>query len=406
LELVASAGARGSVFATSGALGEHALIVSEARQILITGASGAVGVEMAAELAGRGEKVVAMVHRARELRRSRGRLLAPSDGNLEILRADVTDPWLGLGRPAYRRLQAATDLIVHTAAVTAFGLPERLYAAVNDTGTRHVLALAERDRGGPIPLIHVSTAYVCGDRRGVIREDELEAGQRFVNAYEQSKYHAELSIRQARARGVPSAVVRPSVVVGAGKDGATREFTNVYVLLKVLLEGRVATVPGEYDAVLDLVPIDYLTAFLSAVALDFDRASGKTFHVVGDSAVSLLDCNEVLAEYPSFHVPRIVPPQAFSRGALSSVERRYYDRIVALFEPYMARHAVFCAAQARDFLPNLAAPASKTLLRRLLDYCVRRGYLGAALPAVQSVLSSLAESQDLRREVKQAVGAT
>ena len=50
-------------------------------------------------------------------------------------------------------------------------------------------------------MTYISTAYVAGEHRGVFREQDFDLGQRFRNAYEQSKFEAEQLVRAAaRAR--------------------------------------------------------------------------------------------------------------------------------------------------------------------------------------------------------------
>lgn len=61
----------------------------------------------------------------------------------------------------------------------------------------------------------MSTAFVAGARRtGVAYEDELDDGAGFENAYEQSKYEAELLVHAwSREHGRPALVLRPSILV-------------------------------------------------------------------------------------------------------------------------------------------------------------------------------------------------
>ena len=79
-------------------------------------------------------------------------------GHLEGVVGDITRPRFGLSTGDYDRLQSSVDLIINSAAVTEFGRPPMLYPGVNEQGTQHVSALAERTRGGAIPVIHVSAA--------------------------------------------------------------------------------------------------------------------------------------------------------------------------------------------------------------------------------------------------------
>src|SRR5512133_3641022 len=129
----------------------------------------------------------------------------------EVVGGDVTQMHLGLSGPEYKALASDVTEIWHLAALydlTAGGAHLR---AVNLDGTRHVLELARGARRLD-RLNHVSTAYVSGDRKGVILEDELEAGQGFHDAYERSKWAAERLVRRAMGE-VPATVYRPTIVV-------------------------------------------------------------------------------------------------------------------------------------------------------------------------------------------------
>ncbi|MEU6273189.1 SDR family oxidoreductase [Streptomyces populi] len=339
--------------------------------VLVTGASGFVGAEVTARLTAAGHRVLAVVHRNAGLVRNNGRELTAGPGLLTRITGDITRPGLGLSGED-RRLAAGADRIVHCAAVTDFGLPPGRYERVNVEGTRHVLGLA---LGTRTPLVHVGTAYVCGERDGIAYEDELDLGQRPGNDYEKSKLAAETLVRKAAADGLPVTVVRPSIVTGATRTGRVRDHKTVYPVLRVLTRGLVRTVPGHHDAVLDLVPVDRVADLVTEAATRFRDAEGRTLHAVGHE-LTLRDMSDVLAEYPSLHVPRFVPPSAFSATALPGRERPYYDRVVSLYAPYFRRRVRFDAARAEAFGHRPPATGAHAYLRRLLDHCLATGYLG------------------------------
>lgn len=355
--------------------------MAEPLNILVTGATGLVGAEVTARLAREGHAVTALVHRNRELLRNNGRPLhtlryaePPVPGAVRLLDGDVTEAGLGLPRALREALAPGLDRIVHCAAVTDFGRPPEVYESVNVRGTEHVIALA---RAAGTPLVHVGTAYVCGEREGTALEAELDVGQRFANDYEDSKFRAETLVRKAQADGLPVAVVRPSVVVGAERSGVVRDYKNIYVVLKLATEGRVRAVPGRNDAVLDLVPVDYAADVVSDVAVRFDRAEGGTFHAVG-SRLTLRDFSDVLAEYPSFHVPRFVPPSSFDTDRLPRRERVYHLRVISLYESYFRRRVRFDDSATRSLGVRTSPRQGLPFLRRLINHCLEIGFLGAA----------------------------
>lgn len=341
--------------------------------VLVTGAGGLVGAEVTARLTAAGHTALALLHRAPGIVRNDGSELASSPGALTALTGDITRPGLGLNQED-RRLAATADRIVHCAAVTDFGLPDERYDRINVTGTRHVLEFA---LAGRTPLVHVSTAYVCGERDGTAREHELDVGQRPGNGYERSKLTAETMVRKAAADGLPTTVVRPSIVTGATRTGRVRDLKTIYPVLRVLTRGLVRTVPGHYDCVLDLVPVDRVADLVTEAALRFEEAQGRTLHAVGHE-LTLRDFSDVLAEYPCFHVPRFVPPSAFFARALPARERPYYDRVISLYDTYFRRRVHFDDAQAASFRGRPAPTGARPYLRRLLDHCLTTGYLGPA----------------------------
>src|SRR6476646_1648088 len=81
--------------------------------------------------------------------------------------------------------------------------------------------------------MHVSTAYVAGDRRVTAYEDDAEHGA-FRNAYEQTKHEAE---RLVRASGLPWTIARPSIVVGESDSGWTSSFNVLYGPLRAFAAG-------------------------------------------------------------------------------------------------------------------------------------------------------------------------
>ncbi|WP_051834120.1 SDR family oxidoreductase [Streptomyces sp. NRRL S-646] len=342
--------------------------------VLVTGASGFLGAEVTARLITAGHSVLALLHSNGDIVRNNGRTLKPRPGTLTRLAGDITRPALGLDAEQLR-LAAGADRIVHCAGITDFGRPAQIYQDINVTGTENVLALAQAHG---VPLVHVSTAYVCGERDGTAREDELDVGQRFGNDYEKSKLRAEVLVRGAAADGLPVAVVRPSIVTGDRRTGRVRDYKTMYPVVRLTTSGRVRTVPGNYDALLDLVPVDYVADLIVEAATRFEDARGRTLHATGGRAVTLRDLSDVLAEYPSFQVPRWIPPAVFSADALPDSERLYHERVISLYATYMRRRIHFDNTDTVAFSHRPAPTGGSPYLRRLLDHCLRSGYLGAA----------------------------
>ncbi|WP_019200628.1 SDR family oxidoreductase [Tsukamurella sp. 1534] len=355
--------------------------------VLLTGASGLVGVEVAARLEASGVPVTAVLHAARGLVGNDG---APRTVTRQVV-GDVQLPGFGLDAA----VAGETSLIVHCAATTAFDATDEEYRRLNVAGAEHAVELA---LAWDVPLVHVSTAYVCGLRGGRVLEDELDVGQEFGNRYERSKFHAEQIIGAARDRGLRAAVVRPGIVSGASADGTIRDHKNLYTVVKLMVEGKLRTLPGRYDATLSLAPVDHVADVIAAVAGRFHDGrgadvEGRTFHALGADVLTLRELSDVLAEYPSFAVARFVPESSFDDGALDRLEREYYRRVGSLYTSYFARKLDFCTENSDALLGRAAPPSGPEYLRTLLDHSLEVGYLGAPLTSIGDVLAAVRGSR-------------
>jgi len=353
------------------------------KQILVTGARGLLGAEVIARLTARGYSVVAFLRSEGPVVRNDGTPIAatpyngsyPRAGRLACVRGDVAEECLGLNRETYDALRLTTGAIVHCAALTSFGRKPEKYEAINFRGTERVIDFAQRSDTASIPLLYVSTAYVCGERPGVFREEELEVGQRHGNPYEHSKYRAEQSVRAAMHAGLPSAILRPAIIVGDSATGVIRKFDTLYTIVRLTAAGLVRTMPGDYGATLDIVPIDWVADCVVEALEKFSLARGRTLHLTSGTATTLRDVNDVCAEFPSFHVPRYVPRHVFDAAEMNPLERRYYEEVVKLYESYLTRQVRFARDSTRAILPSAPPAAGKTLLRRIFRYAVAARYL-------------------------------
>jgi nucleoside-diphosphate-sugar epimerase len=352
------------------------------KKVLVTGARGLLGAEIIARLLAKGYSGVAFLRSDGPVLRNDGTPIAsttyqggyPNAGALAWVRGDVAETLLGLNRATYEALQADTDAIVHCAALTSFGRKPETYDAINFRGTERVIEFAQRNAANPIPMLYVSTAYVCGERPGVFHEEDLELGQRLGNPYEQSKYRAEQSVRAAMRAGLPAAILRPAIIVGDSVTGAIRKFDTLYTVVRLTAAGLVRTMPGDYGATLDIVPIDWVADAVVAALEGFQLARGRTLHLTSGLPTTLRDVNDVCAEFPSFHVPRYVPRHVFDTSEMKPLERRYYDEVVKLYESYLTRQVRFARDATQTIFPCAPGASGKTLLRRIFRYAVAAGY--------------------------------
>lgn len=195
------------------------------------------------------------------------RIAARVPGSLErfeVLDGDITLPNLGLGKKGAAALAERVGVVWHLAAIYDLSVAAAAAYSVNARGTANVLDFCERCPGFE-RLNYVSTCYVSGDRTGRILEAELDRGQSFKNHYEETKFWAEVDV-QRRAEAIPSVIFRPGIVVGDSRTGETGKFDGPYYLFRLIdrLPERAPMVnPGSGDAVVNLVPVDFVTDALA-----------------------------------------------------------------------------------------------------------------------------------------------
>lgn len=330
-------------------------------RILLTGAAGLIGGEVASRLVRRGHQVSALVHRNRDVR--------GNDGDAPALHAlltgDVRLPGLGLAPQE----AADHDLLVHCAATTRFDLSDEVYEVTNVHGTANAVALAE---AYDMSFLQVSTAYVCGARSGVIMESDRLPSSGFANGYEASKAAGENVVTQSSLRW---AIARPGVVVGDSLTGAIRVFDTIYSAFKLIAEGRVRHMEASADATINFVPIDHVAAGIVALAEMMPNALGRSYHLVSNQPIPVASFAAAIGSYPQFTAPRLVPPRSFDATKLPAIERRLYGRVAGLYSSYFQRDPRFDDNCFRELTGLTCPDTGPAYLRRLIDYCVSVGFL-------------------------------
>jgi thioester reductase-like protein len=324
--------------------------------VLLTGATGFVGMELLARYLERTDRrVYALVRGASDrevVARLEGTLCClfgadhPYASRVVAVRGDITRPGLGLGR---RRdaLAERVGQVVHGAASVSFGLSLDASRATNVEGTRRVLKFAQRcqERGGLQRFTYISTAYVAGKHAGCFSEDDLDVGQSFRNAYERSKFEAERLVVRWRAR-LPVTVARPSIIVGEREGGWTASFNVLYWPLRAFSRGAYAALPARADAPVDVVSVDYVADAILALS-QAAETEGATFHLTAGMHVSSVgELVELATGFFERPAPRLIDPTVYRRLVHPLLIRTSRDerfrrmlRRSEVFFPYFATRA-------------------------------------------------------------------
>jgi thioester reductase-like protein len=279
--------------------------------IFFTGFPGFIGKRLVRDLLERDSKArVAALVEPRFAATAREAAAAIDPERIEILEGDISDRRLGLDDETYGRMVSKVSTAYHLAAIYNLAVPLEVAQRVNVAGTGNVLDLCARCEKFS-RLNYVSTAYVAGDRHGVVYEHELVLGQGFKNHYESTKFQAEIWVREAMHR-VPTTIYRPAIVVGDSRTGETQKFDGPYYFLRTISRSLHQHMPipqfGRAEAPFNCVPVDFIVDAMVATA-DDPAAVGATLHLVDPDPVTAAEVGRMFSrEYAGKDPTMRVPP--------------------------------------------------------------------------------------------------
>ncbi|MBO6107365.1 MAG: AMP-binding protein [Stomatobaculum sp.] len=359
--------------------------------VLLTGATGFLGTELATRLIREpGLRLYALVraadeagaaHRLRSAWHYDGDLCGQIGKRVVPVPGDFTEPGLGLGEKYRKILSDAVTLVIHSGAQISFKKSWEEFKNVNTDGTEKMLTFASGLRMLR-RFVQVSTAYVAGQKRGIVMEEEPHASA-FSTFYEKSKAEAEDLVR---ASGLPFSICRPGMIVGDSRNGRVRTFNTIYYVLKQMLLGKMRVFPISPDTKLNLVPVDYVADAVEKVCFSAE-AAGKTFHLT--CPISAAPGAGELAEYVrnwakknlALNLPKAVflPMPALKKAGLLHNQNKaegksgYLNNLLTLL-PYFFAEQVF----DRTNTDQICGPyplSWKDYLGPLMDYACRKNFM-------------------------------
>ncbi|MCW4386704.1 NAD-dependent epimerase/dehydratase family protein [Salinibacterium sp. SYSU T00001] len=279
-------------------------------RVLVTGASGALGGDVARLLLGSG-------HEVRTLQRR------PSgvEGAEDVL-GSVTDA------AARERACAGVDAVVHLAAKVSMAGPLAEFEATNVAGTAELLAAARR--GGATRFVHVSSPSVAHSGDPIMGEGAGPADpERAHGPYARTKARGELLALAADAPGFAVVAVRPHLVWGPG---------DTQLIGRIVERARRGTLPllGSGAALIDTTYRDNAASALVAALDRAEAAHGRAFVVTNGEPRTIAELFEGICRAAGVRPPRWRVPASAAYGAGAAVEALWSFRPGA-DEPPMTR---------------------------------------------------------------------
>jgi len=271
-------------------------------------------------------------------------LLNKLKDRIGIVEGDVSQDSLGMNQSDFDALTGNVSEIIHCAAAARFDLSLEDARKTNVDGVNNLITLAAKCSGLK-RFDYVGTAYVAGERSGLVLESQLATVPSHRNTYEQSKFEAEALLREWMDR-LPITVSRPSIVICDSRTGKASNHNGFYRALKAYMLYGLSMLPGEADSVLDLVPVDYVCEALFRISRD-PESIGRYYHLAaGSNATTLGEIQKLSSQYSGRPKFNIVSHESFMEflskaGAVMTEEQFKAIEEMQRYEPYLHCHSTF-----------------------------------------------------------------
>ncbi|SFU28895.1 amino acid adenylation domain-containing protein/thioester reductase domain-containing protein [Clostridium sp. DSM 8431] len=276
------------------------------KKILLTGATGHLGVNMLADLLNKHKDAyVYCLVRAASIQAGKEKIekkLIQSDlWNEEIMNrvvpviGDLEKVNLGMTKDIFEELSEEIDVIYHNGAYVNFAYPYEILKAANVEGTKEVLRLAVNKKMKLINYISTTSVYEnltgmknIDDDAPLVVNDKLDN----LTGYTKSKWVSEKIIRQAMEKGVPVSIYRPDVVTGSSKNGLwnTSDYASK-ILLNIIKLGYIP----KGDLKFTWIPVDYVSKMIIYISSN-PNSLNKMFNLVADSSFAISKLGQWLNE--------------------------------------------------------------------------------------------------------------
>jgi len=297
-----------------------------------------------------------------------------------VFEGDLSQADLDLDATSLRWISENCQSLIHNAASLNF---QGAYRGgepwlSNVTGTERVLALCRCT--GITQFHHVSTAYVCGLRKGRVLESELDVGQTLGNDYERSKLEAEQLIREADFLSRPT-FYRPGIIVGDSRTYYTTTYHGFYAALKLayaLVSKVVQGVTSGPSLLASLghagsdrknfVPVDWVSSVIAHIH-GCPEHHGKTYHLTAEDPVAISDVGLVIQEAVELYGD-LLDESDKNRCTGSWFEESFRSQL-AMYRSYWRNDPDFDRTNTVAAAPHLPCPRTdRELLLKLAEFAI------------------------------------
>ena len=298
---------------------------------------------------------------------------------------DLSQPLLGISQEKFEQIAEEIDVIYHNGAWVNSACPYSTLEATNVLGTQEVLRLASLTKTKPVHFVSTIAVFFveqasCLLTKPCLLETEIPDLSALQGGYKQSKAAAENLVMQAKERGLPVCIYRPSRIAGDSKtgiNGNTQDF--FWSLLKGCLQlGKIPAL----ETGINLVPVDYVSQAIVSLSQQ-QQSFGKAFNLLNPQPLSWQKLFEEISAlgYPVEKVSYDELLREVEKYVAKNPEDELYSSLLLFLsdpETLRAKKPRFDTSNTKEGLARVAIacpPADKKLLETYISYFQKSGYL-------------------------------
>ncbi|MBA9011749.1 non-ribosomal peptide synthetase [Clostridium saccharobutylicum] len=368
------------------------------KNILLTGSTGYVGINILKELLINTNSKVYLLLRGKDIREAEDRVIKKADfyfgkrfyfeykNRINILIGNISEDYLGMDTNSYKKLSLIIDCIINSAAnVKHYGKYEDFYN-INVLGTKHLLDFAEkgvRKDFNQISTISVGSGKVPNKEFVMFSELDIDIGQECDNVYVRSKLEAEKLVEEAGKKSLNTKIFRLGNVTFNYETGLFQEnitenafYKNIKAFIKL------KCVPEIKENIFDFSYVDQLA---KAIILIFNKTNyrNRVFHIENPKKLNAMDLMQALRrKYKDIELKNM--DDFLSYISVKSEDeklREYVDDVMVhlgLLENNNTTTFVTVSDRTNAILKEFGFEWSKldeSALKRMLDYCEKVNFL-------------------------------
>ncbi|XP_021750965.1 fatty acyl-CoA reductase 3-like [Chenopodium quinoa] len=172
---------------------------------------------------------------------------------ISVVAGDASYENLGLTAKQMKHMYESIDIVINVAATTKFDERYDVALGVNTLGAKNVVKFAKTCCNIQL-LIHVSTAYVCGEKKGLISESSYAMGETLNGVkgldIDAEKKLAEQTLSNLKAKDLPEKEIRLMMKYLGNQRAKHYGWPNTYVFTKAMGEMLVGQFRGNLPVVI------------------------------------------------------------------------------------------------------------------------------------------------------------